>query len=446
MVVFGVLDAPVPLQAQVTSRIDSAGTQSRGKRVVIRCMAMSTSSPKLHSIALTGFRSLADETIELDNPTFLVGRNGAGKSNLADAFSFIAEAMAMPLLTVFDRRGGYRAVVSRDQRSQQSQDGIAIAVELRNISVMEKLQATYGFALQPHGDDGFKVRHEVCRVLDENDSVRGFFDRTETGFASNPAVDLREPVDVGEGGETIFKPAVAQDALVLPFVAGLYPHPFREVHDFLSRMRVYKIDPLALRDPQNPDEGRRLLANGGNAASVLQRLERQFPEELPNVRDLLAAIVPGIVDVTPTRYGNNKLSLEFTQRLKSDAVTFDAADMSDGTLRALGLITAVFQLSKPRIVVIEEPELTMHPGAHGAILDLLQHASERMQVVVTTHSPDILDARWIEERHLRLLEWADGRTRVSKLSEASRNILDEGIMRAGELLRSNALRAEGRPS
>ena len=75
-------------------------------------------TPKLHSIALEGFRSLASyQEIVLDNPTFLVGRNGAGKSNLADAFSFIAEAMAMPLLTVFDRRGGYRAVVSRDDPS-----------------------------------------------------------------------------------------------------------------------------------------------------------------------------------------------------------------------------------------------------------------------------------------------------------------------------------------
>ena len=188
------------------------------------------------------------------------------------------------------------------------------------------------------------------------------------------------------------------------------------------------------------NEGRRLLANGSNAASVLKHLGRHFPEELPNIRDLLAAIVPSMNDVQPTMYGN-RLSLEFTQRLKSDDVAFDAADMSDGTLRALGLITAVFQRPTPPIVVIEEPELTMHPGALGAILDLLQHASERMQVVVTTHSPDILDARWIGERHLRLLEWEDGKTKVSRISDASRAILAEGVMCAGELLRSNALRS-----
>ena len=398
---------------------------------------MSASSPKLHSIALTGFRSLASEEIVLDNPTFLVGQNGAGKSNLADAFSFIAEAMTSPLLTVFDRRGGFRAVAHRDGLLRGSQEGLGIVVELRNIGVLRNLQATYGFALQPHGDDGFKVQREVCRVTDGNGSARGY-DRSETGFVSDPAIDLREPKELDDG-EIVLKPAVEHDALVLPLVAGR--HPFRQVHDALSGIRVYKIDPLVLQNPQSPDDGRRLLANGGNAASVLKRLGRQSPEELPNIRDLLAAIVPSMIDVNPTTYGN-KLSLEFKQQWKSDVVTFDAANMSDGTLRALGLITAVFQKPTPPIVVIEEPELTMHPGALGAILDLLQHASERMQVVVTTHSPDILDARWIEERHLRLLEWEDGKTRVSRLSEASRDILDKGIMCAGELLRSNALRAE----
>ena len=392
---------------------------------------MSASSPKLHSIALTGFRSLASAQIALDNPTFLVGRNGAGKSNLADAFSFIAEAMATPLLTVFDRRGGYRSVASRDELSQRSQEGLGLVVELRNLGVSEK--ATYGFALQPRGDDGFEVQQEVCTVTQEDGSVM-HFERSETGFVSNPAVDVREPVE--ERGEMVLKPAVEPDALALPLVAGHYP--FREVHDVLSGMRVYKIDPLVLHGPQSPDEGRRLLANGSNAASVLKHLGRQFPEELPNVRDLLAAIVPSMIDVNPTTYGN-KLSLEFTQQLHADRVAFDAADMSDGTLRALGLITAVFQRPTPPIVVIEEPELTMHPGALGAILDLLQHASERMQVVVTTHSPDILDARWIEERHLRILEWEDGKTKVSRISDASRSILEDGIMCAGELLRSNAL-------
>jgi len=62
-----------------------------------------------------------------------------------------------------------------------------------------------------------------------------------------------------------------------------------------------------------------------------------------------------------------------------------------------------------------------------------------MQVVITTHSPDLLDAKWIEDRHLRIVEWTDGATRVAPVSDATRQALQTHLMSAGELLRSNAL-------
>ena len=107
-----------------------------------------------------------------------------------------------------------------------------------------------------------------------------------------------------------------------------------------------------------------------------------------------------------------------------------------------GLITAVFQRPKPSLLVIEEPEASIHPGALGSILDVLRLASRSMQVVVTTHSPDVLDAKWIEDRHLRILTWERGFTRISRVSQAVQAALDQHIMGAGELLRSNALTPE----
>ena len=113
--------------------------------------------------------------------------------------------------------------------------------------------------------------------------------------------------------------------------------------------------------------------------------------------------------------------------------------MSDGTLRAIGLLAAVFQRPVPSLIAVEEPEATIHPGALESVLDLLRHASKHMQVVITTHSPDVLDAKWIAERHLRIVEWTEGATRVAPLSEATRKALHDHLMGAGELLRSNAL-------
>ena len=157
---------------------------------------------------------------------------------------------------------------------------------------------------------------------------------------------------------------------------------------------------------------------------------------------MLKCIVPGTIAVKPKPQGN-KLTLQFTQDwgLKQP-VRFQAYNMSDGTLRALGLLAAVFQRPTPSVLVLEEPEATIHPGALGAILDLLRHASRRMQVVVTTHSPDLLDAKWIEDRHLRILTWEKGASGVGEVSEAVRESLSEHLMGAGEMLRANVLTPE----
>jgi predicted ATPase len=91
------------------------------------------------------------------------------------------------------------------------------------------------------------------------------------------------------------------------------------------------------------------------------------------------------------------------------------------------------------VLVIEEPEATIHPGALGAILDLLRHASKQMQVVVTTHSPDVLDADWLRDENLRIVTWREGATRVMPLAPGTSQAVREHLMSAGELMRSNAL-------
>jgi predicted ATPase len=113
--------------------------------------------------------------------------------------------------------------------------------------------------------------------------------------------------------------------------------------------------------------------------------------------------------------------------------------MSDGTLRAIGLLAAVFQTSRPSLLAVEEPEATIHPGALDSVLDLLLLASKNMQVVVTTHSPELLDGKWIGDRHLRFVEWREGATHVTPLCEANRQALQNHLMGAGDLLRGDAL-------
>jgi predicted ATP-binding protein involved in virulence len=102
----------------------------------------------------------------------------------------------------------------------------------------------------------------------------------------------------------------------------------------------------------------------------------------------------------------------------------------------------VFQKPSPSILVIEEPEATIHPGALGAVLDLIRRAAKTMQVVVTTHSPELLDADWIKDHNLRIVSWQEGASHLLPPSEATRKAMQQHLMGAGELLRSNALHPE----
>ena len=381
--------------------------------------------PILRQLILHRFRSLQMEQVEFDNPTFLVGQNGSGKSNFADAFAFLADAMVSPLRAVIEHRGGFSTVVHRGSQRLIPYRNLGLSVVLENLNG-DMSHARYGFELRYRRDYGFEVMREQCIVQQYDGSIDWINRRTAKDSTMRWGSSMDFPV-----------PFLEPYALALPLVGG--DVRFQAVLRFLSEMRVYRIDPAALRTMQDPDGGVRLHSDGSNAASVLREIQHKSPYAWRQILEILESIVPGTVDVQLKRHGN-KLTLEFTQDwAQTKSVTFEALNMSDGTLRTLGLLAAVFQCPAPSLLVIEEPEATIHPGALGSILDVLRHAGRFMQVVVTTHSPDVLDAKWIEERHLRIVNCDKGATRISRVSPATREALSEHLMGAGELLRSNAL-------
>jgi len=381
------------------------------------------SVPMLRSARLKRFRSVTSAEIEFDNPTVMVGPNGSGKSNVADVFAFLADAMALPLQTVFDRRGGFAAV--RDKSSARSRPPTCgLAVRLTGLNGAAS-SARYALELGASKDRGFEVVREQC-VIEGSFGKRDWFDR-----------DLRN--GFRNGGEPL-KPALDLSALSLPLVGG--DTRFRPVHRFLSEMRTCRIEPSVLREMQVPDGGVRLRSDGSNAASVLRQIKAtSSSEHWDEFTELFATVVPGTIRVEPKTRGN-RLAIQFVRDCgRSKPVTFEGRDMSDGALRALGVLAAVFQKPAPSVLVIEHPETTIHPDALGTILDVLLHASLSMQLIVTTHSPDVLDAEWIKDRHLKIVDLNRGGTRVDPISDAPRSMPRDLRMGAGELLCANSLTA-----
>ena len=124
--------------------------------------------------------------------------------------------------------------------------------------------------------------------------------------------------------------------------------------------------------------------------------------------------------------------------------------MSDGTLRALGVLVALFQADNGRahrvpLVGIEEPEIGLHPAAAGVLRDSLRDASRNTQVIVTSHSPDLLDDKDIPAEWIMPVNAEKGVTTIALVDDAGRTAIRNRLYTAGELLRLNELRPETRP-
>ena len=206
-------------------------------------------------------------------------------------------------------------------------------------------------------------------------------------------------------------------------------------------MTFYNPSVERIRELQTSDDGRLLRRDGSNIASVLRRLKSTAPERKQIIDDYLAALVPQIARVEPRAFGP-KLTVEFAQAMPGSDRTrrFLAESMSDGTLRGLGVLVALFQQAGDdadgaSLVGIEEPESALHAGALGGLADALLDARDHIQTFVTTHSADMLDSEDIPFREVFAVESLGGETRIGPLDEACRSALLEGRFTVGELLR-----------
>jgi predicted ATPase len=377
-----------------------------------------TASVFLTRVVLRNYKSIANCDVRLGPLTYLVGANGAGKSNFLDALHLVHDALTGSLDNALNKRGGLPEVRRRSS-GHPNHFGIRLEFLLRNGQ-----PGHYAFNVGSLSGGGYEVQTEECSL---------------EGIGKGPYFQL-EHGKLKASSETSF-PAVTSDRLALVSASGL--SAFRPVFDALTGMGFYNINPKLIRELQQPQDGRLLKPAGENIASVIGHLERTAPDSMRVITDYLQTVVPMVHGVERTPVGPME-SLSFRQDMAGakHPWKFLAQNMSDGTLRALGILTALFQGGRdhaPSVVGIEEPETALHPAASGALREALQRASERTQVIVTSHSPDLLDDMDLSADSLLAVEAIAGETRIASLDEGSRIALLDRLFSAGELLRLNQL-------
>ncbi len=377
-----------------------------------------TATGFLTRVVLRNLKSIATCDVALGPLTYLVGANGSGKSNFVDALHLVRDALTGSLDNALNERGGL-SEVRRRSSGHPTHFGVRLEFRMR-----DGRSGHYAFNIGALSGRGYEVQTEEC-VLD--------------GFGKGPYFRL-ERGELKASSEATF-PAMTSDRLGLVSASGL--SVFRPVFDALTAMGFYNLNPKLIRELQKPQDGRLLKPAGENIASVVSHLERTAPEAMTAIQEYLQTVVPMVQGVERKAIGPME-TLEFRQEMAgaTHPWRFLAQNMSDGTLRVLGVLTALFQGNQdyaPTVIGIEEPETALHPAASAALREALQRASEQTQVIVTSHSPDLLDDRSLSADALLAVASVGGETRVAALDAASRAALRDQLFTAGELLRLNQL-------
>ncbi len=402
-------------------------------------------SPFLRRVRIQGFKSIDFCNVTLEPLTVFVGSNGSGKSNFFEAIAFIKDLLETNLAEAIRRHGGWDSILSKSSDNGQ----IAWEIELElyrevigsdaSIEIKNPSRAHWGFVIakgpadQPvlirewfstsGGSEHEKIAYSLTGDFVSRDQVPAYRWKIQHPSVSNHQV-----------------PAPRQDRL---WLSSLGAPPFARISDRLRSMAFYLFQPQAIRLPQKPTPGQLLTPDGRNLASSIETVRRLDVSIIERVKQYLKAVVREIDGFEVNRSGDfETIRFQFHRNGAGQPLEVDASCMSEGTLRVLASLMAVFQIqgtSCPSVVGIEEPETALHPAAIRALTSALDEATLRTQVLLTTHSPDLLNAEEIELEQVRVVQMMDGHTVIGPVDVASADIVRKKLDTLGGLEQQNQL-------
>lgn len=365
----------------------------------------------LKSAHIRHYKSLDDVQVEFSDPiTVVVGPNAAGKSNFVDCLRFVRDATATDLEHAVGTRGGIGRV---RQFSRTRPFNVGVSLEFSQNVEGTPEHASYEFALQSLTGGNYSIEYEKarCRQMlwfsddEEENSLRqrwstAGFDRNKSG-------------KITTAGESLDLPPLRPDQLALGF-NRLFDVLGEPISDFVKDWRYSAIYPNTLRHLSSPDKDTSLAEDGTNWASVIKALKRSSRGRaaLERIFEAMRTVVPTFEEVAVKTVGSY-LVPQFRFSSNGQLTEFDPAQLSDGTLRVFGILLALYQVPAPTLLVLEEPEQTVHPGVLSVLADALREASETTQIIVTTHSPHFVDQFSPEE--IRVATLSNGWTKISPI-------------------------------
>ncbi|MBC7819615.1 MAG: AAA family ATPase [Planctomycetaceae bacterium] len=365
----------------------------------------------LKKLTLRGFKSIANiDAFPLHSLNVLIGANGAGKSNFVDFFRLLRALADEGLQSFINQHGGG--------------DGFFLFGPQFTREIFARLefgQNVYEFELSPTAGNSIQIAGE--RVQYTGGQGFGTLKPIGSGTMESNLKKLKDnPASSpwGQGGR------------------GVPGH----VYDAVSNWTVYHFHDTSMLSPMRRDQSvrdwERFRHDASNVAPFLLHLRETNPGSYELIRDTVRLIAPFFDDFLlrpETRGSDEQVRLEWQQ--KGSDFPFQPHHLSDGTLRFICLATALLQPHLPATIVIDEPELGLHPYAISMLADLIQSASERTQVIISTQSPTLLD--FFQPEQVIVVNRDKGHSNFERLDEQQLSQWLEEYS-VGELWQKNVVR------
>lgn len=392
---------------------------------------------KILRLDVEGFRSLKDISWEPDDLNVVIGPNASGKSNLLRALELVSISARGGLARYVQRSGGMEPLVWDGSAEEISFAAKMSPLDSGRDPVTDSL--TYQATMSRFGPSSFKIGRELL----------GNFHRVETGERQEPFKFLERSYSRGvifderEHGLAAPEESIPEDETLLslaraPFSQNRRIPPVRsELESWVVYHDLHVNAEAPIRQPVVAKLERRVDPDGQNLVSVLHTLyteDREFKNEVGMA--MKAAFGDDFDELVFPPAADQRIQLRV--RWKSLRREQSAADLSDGTLRFLFLLAVLGSPSPAPVIAIDEPETGLHPSMLPVVAEYAVEASSRAQIILTTHSPQLLDAFHDTRPSTTVTRWREGQTVLTKLEgEALDYWLREyslgSLYRSGEL-------------
>lgn len=371
--------------------------------------------PRIESLRVENYRALRSVILDDLTPmTVLLGPNGSGKSTVFDVFSFLSECFQRGLRHAWDRRGR-----GRELKTRGAEGPIVFDLKYRerpNLPVI-----TYHLAID-EGQKGPEVVEEWLQWRRGRHGQPFRFLDFRKGIGRAVSGELPDAEDMRK--ETELR---SPDLIAVNTLGQLAEHPrVAALREFITDWYVSYLSIESTRSQPEAGPQERLSKSGDNLPNVIQYLKEQHPDRLEAIFSVLRQRIPRLERVEAEPMPDGRLLLQIKDAPFEQPVLSRFA--SDGTLKMLAYLTLLHDPESPRFIGIEEPENFLHPRLLPELAEECRAASEHAQLLITSHSPFLLNAMRANEVRI-LYRDEQGFARVVRASD---------IQGVPELLRAGA--------